>query len=295
MHLSIFKILFAMLNATTFYMADDGGGGDGAGGGDGDGKGGDGDGKGGDGDGKGGGVDDALAQLKAEHEKQMAELREANQKKVDDVLGQLKAKKDQLAAFDGFDPEMAQKLMSAMTQQEDQQLIKDGKFKELIEKHTEKLRATFEGEKAEWNNEKQGYLDNIASERSLRHTMLIDDALRKVAVQQNVLPKAIEDVVMRGREVFSVNDDNEIVALDKDGHMLKKEGGGLVTPESFIQDLKTIRPHYWPGDTGSGSRGTGDGGNGEDSLEAQLEVAVSRGDTESRSRILKEMREASMK
>ena len=66
--------------------------------------------------------------------------------KNSEILGSLKATKEQLARFEGIDPDAMKALLSKFSEDEDAALIKSGKIDEVINKRTERMKAGYEAE-----------------------------------------------------------------------------------------------------------------------------------------------------
>lgn len=193
-------------------------------------------------------VDEAVAGLKSKNEELIGEKR-----KIQDILKQ----------FDGLDPVKAAEALKFLEGNEEAQLIKDGKFNELIEKRTSVLKSDYEAKLSELttiNTELKKSGDNY---KTIYERKLVEDALREVAIQAKVRPEALVDILMRGTALFSVGADGSVEARDRDGKLLKNDEGLVVSPKVWIESLKSMSPHYWPESEGAGFRGRG-GSGGDD-------------------------------
>ena len=102
----------------------------------------------------------------------------------------------------------------------------------------------------------------ITTLSSTLSTVLVDGTLKSEAVKAGVLPTAVDDIVLRGRMIFSAQDGN-LVAKDSKGNALyDKDGTSPLAPASWLKDLKKNAPHLFTGMSGGGSNGNGGKGPG---------------------------------
>lgn len=89
-------------------------------------------------------------------------------------------------------------------------------------------------------------LEQINSLSGERRMTRIRDEVTKAALAHKVLDTAIEDVQLLAERMFD---------LDEQGRVIVKETG--LSPADWLSDLKTKRPHWWPGSRGGASGGSG--------------------------------------
>lgn len=151
------------------------------------------------------------------------------------------------------------KMKAQLESSEDARLIAQGKMDEVILKRTERVRADFETKLVETSTElsKAKEFNNHISQQF--NAYVVEDNLRKEAIAAGVLPHALDDAVRRAAGIFSMDTDKTIVARDKDGNLISRDGKTL-TPKLFVESLKETAPHFWPASKGSGLVGfTGEG------------------------------------
>ena len=126
-------------------------------------------------------------------------------------------------AFGDLDPAAVKAMMDTLGQSEEAQMIADGKIDEVIAKRTDKIKSKAEDDirsltdqLSESETSRNGY-----KQKYERKT--IDDAVREVAIKQGVLPHAMDDVIRRAGDVFSISDDGSLEARARDGSLLKGE------------------------------------------------------------------------
>ncbi len=85
---------------------------------------------------------------------------------------------------------------------------------------------------------------------------MLGDAIRSAALKTGALPGAADDIILRAKGVFTLNDEGEAVAVDKDGSaLLGKDGKTPLTPHEWAESLKDVAPHLWPQAEGTNAGG----------------------------------------
>lgn len=162
-----------------------------------------------------------------------------------------------LEKFKNVDPAKYQELMSIQRQIEEKKLIDAGKIDEVVEQRVNTMRSTYD---EQVNNLKES---NNTLTRQLE-TLIIDNNVRDQAIKNGVLPSAVDDVLLRAKTTFKVQE-GQAVALDAKGQVIYGKDGS--TPKGiseWLTELKTAAPHLFQPSDGVGARGsrvTGGGGN----------------------------------
>ena len=156
--------------------------------------------------------------------------------------------------FDGIDADSVKNMMKVFESSEEAKLIAEGKLDEVIKKRTEKVILTKESAIEELTGKYNELQEKHNTVDNLYKTEKVTNELRDAAEKLDVLPTAIDDVVMRGLGIFQVGDDRKVEARDKDGNLLKV-GSKVLSPELFVKDLQDKAPHFWPQSKGAGANG----------------------------------------
>lgn len=227
MHLSVSKLLKHLLfNFFRFHVADGGGGGL-----------------------------DITPEIQAAIDAAVAEATTGLKTKNSELLGDQKKLKDTLKQFEGLDPVAIRELMARFDNDEEAQLIKDGKISEVIEKRTEKLRAELGRQVKDAQDEAAAAKKQAAAFQG----RVLDDTIRAAASTAGLHPHAIEDALFRGRSMFSLDADGKAVQLGEDGNaVLGKDGKSAFSPSEWLEGMKETAPHWFP--TGNAGSGGGAGG-----------------------------------
>lgn len=112
-----------------------------------------------------------------------------------------------------------------------------------LERENEKLKK----ELSEAVQARDGYKNNIDQYH-------ISDAVRAAATKLKVQESAIEDALVYGERLFTINDNGDVVT---------KDGVGVtpgISAESWLTDMQSKRPHWWGGSMGGGAGGSKAGG-----------------------------------
>ncbi len=168
----------------------------------------------------------------------------ALQKQLDDLKKQ----------FEGIDPEAAKKAVEEARKKEEAVLIKEGKIEELLTKRTEAMRADYDKKLKDLQTAQQKAEAELAK-------IVIEKGLAEAAAKGKVLSSAVDDVVMRGRGIFKMQE-GKAVALNADGTAIFGKDGKPLTIEEWVGQLPASAPHLFEPTSGSGARGAGSGGGG---------------------------------
>lgn len=220
-----------------------------------------------DGKGGGGGTDDAVlndpkvkAAIAAAIEKEVTGLKSKNA----ELIGDSKKLKEQLARFEGIDPDVVRTIMKRFADDEEAGLIKAGKFDEVLEKRTSKMREDFQKQldAAKGDATKARQLAKAFQGR------VLDDAVRAAATKAGLHAHAIEDALFRARSMFSLDENGQAVQLGDDGKpVLGKDGKSAFGPSEWLEGMKEKAPHWFPASaSGGGAGGSGKGADGKKTM-----------------------------
>jgi hypothetical protein len=213
-----------------------------------------------------------LAELGLEiPEDKVAGLKEALTNKTQEVIDQavagLKAKNTQLmgtvkstkseldrlkSQFEGLDIDSVKALLTKAATDEETRLLAEGKIDEVLNARTERMRTSFE---RNLSAEKER-ADRAEAFANRFRDKVLADCIRTAAQKVGALPEAFEDIVLRARGTFTLNEEGEAVAVDKDGQaILGSDGKTPLSPLEWAESLREIAPHLWPKATGAGETG----------------------------------------
>lgn len=220
-------------------------------------------------------LDELTVNLSHAAKKQVEEAVLGLKTKNSEILDEKKALQDMVKKFDGIDIKQVKVATEFYEKNKDAEFLKDGSVEELIEKKTSLLTSDFETQINELNGKLGEAVQHGSTYQSLFESKVIDDGLRAEAIKQGVRPEAVEDVILRGRGIFSLDEKKQIEARDEDGKLAVTEDKKVLNVKNWITALKETSPHYWPESRGAGARG-GAGGNDSD-YEIKLAELASAG------------------
>lgn len=76
--------------------------------------------------------------------------------------------------------------------------------------------------------------------------------LTRLAAEKGVRTTAVDDVLLRGKQIFKLSDQGDVVAL-KDGNIVYNKDNQPLTINEYISELSETAPHLFEQSTGGGS------------------------------------------
>lgn len=170
-----------------------------------------------------------------------------------ELIAAQKQLKEQLQKFEGIDPEAVNNIIKRFADDEEAGLIKAGKLDEVLNKRTERMKASFEKETA-----KEKAAREAAEARVQKYArQVLENHIRAAAAEAGLHKHAIDDALLRAQSVFALDDDANPIAGED---VLGKDGKPLTLKEWFT-DMKERAPHWWPATQGGGASGGGGNNN----------------------------------
>jgi len=172
------------------------------------------------------------------------------------------------------DPEQVKKLMQQLENDEEAALIASGKVSEVVQRRTEKHMAAI-----------QAKLDAaIASEQAaIKKASVFTERVLKGQVAQEamaleVFDKALDDIWLRAKAQFVLDDTGTAVAKDEKGEIiLGKDGKSPFTIQEWMTELKEKAPHLFKvTNSGGGARKQRESGKDETNLPARERLRIAR-------------------
>ena len=204
-------------------------------------------------------VEKATSGIKANHDKLLDEKKKLQEK------------------FKGItDPEEALKALSLVNDNEDFRMLKDGKFEEVIAKRLSTATQEFETKITELNDKLSSNEMTATKYKSLFADTVRDLRIKEAALATGIFPNALDDILNKGRNIFSVSDDEvSVEARDSKGHLRKTTDDKILTVDAWIESLRKTSPHYWPQSKGGGLNP----GTDSNDLNAMIADAAKSGNT----------------
>ncbi len=170
-----------------------------------------------------------------------------------ELLGKLKTASDDLKRFDGIDPDAVRTVLSKFASDEESTLLKAGKIDEVLNKRTERM----QGEHSKALKAEQAARERSEAKAAKLAQRALDGAILEAA--KGCLDEAKDDVVLRARGLWRLNDDGDAVAMNGEEVVLGKDGKTPLSPSEWASSLRETASHLWPKAQGSNATGSGQG------------------------------------
>lgn len=189
-------------------------------------------------------------ELQAIIDKQVNEQVAGLKAKNSELLGKLKEQNDNLKRFEGIDPEQVKGILQRFDNDEEAKLIAAGKIDEVINKRTERLRHDID-KKLQTEKQRADQAEQFANKFRSR---VLADEIRAAAGKAGALTSAQEDLILRAKGIFQINDEGQAIAVDNEGDpVMGKDGRTPLTPIEWVDSLKESAPHLFPTASGTGA------------------------------------------
>lgn len=156
--------------------------------------------------------------------------------------------------FTDIDPELYREMREKAEKERTKKLIAADKVDEVVADAVKAARAGFDKQLKGVEDEKRKL--NIQLE-----SLLIDNSVRDSAAKSGVRAGAVEDVLLRARQVFKVVD-GKAVAFDGDKQLFGSTGDPLTVTEYITGKLTESAPHLFEPSQGGGARKAEGGSSG---------------------------------
>lgn len=193
---------------------------------------------------------------------QVAKLTEGLAKNRDDLKAEKKELQEKLSAFqnqwDGLDAKKVKETLALIEKNEDVKLLAEGKNEEVLQKRTQRL--TEEHDRVVQGLNKQ--IEDLTSQnlgfQNQIKTLRVEGEVRQAAVEQGLIPSAVDDALTRANSLFKVDESGNLVAQESGGSVVMgKDGRAPLTPAEWLEDMRPKASHWWPAPAGAGAQGGG--------------------------------------
>jgi len=171
-----------------------------------------------------------------------------------------------LAEFDGIDVEQAKEAMEQARQMKDKKLLDAGKIDELIAERTERMRQDYDGKVSALQKALENAEGSAGEFKNKLSTVVIDNSLQQAVSQVAAVRKgAMQDIIARGRSVWSLDDQGNPIPNGPDGSVLY--GADAKTPLSMTEWAESLvkeADYLFDGNAGGGGGGNDKGKSGGD-------------------------------
>lgn len=154
----------------------------------------------------------------------------------------------QLEKFKNVDPAKYNELLEIDRKIKEKELLDAGKVDELVNLRIKTMREAFEAEKNQLTND-------LSVANSKLEQLLIDNVIKTSAIKLGVIPEAVDDVVLRAKGVFRIENGLPIPKGSDGKVVYGKDGTSPMSVDEWLTGLKTSAKHLFQGSYGSGAGG----------------------------------------
>lgn len=132
--------------------------------------------------------------------------------------------------------------------------LDDTKINSIVEQRIRSKIAPIERERDLLTTQLAEAQDTIQNFTAEKRQNTIASAIRSACTSNKVVPDAVDDAVMLGERMFTIDETGRVVTRDDVG----------VTPgvdaRTWLTEMQPKRPHWWPASQGGGATGSGGAG-----------------------------------
>lgn len=172
-----------------------------------------------------------------------------------------------LEAFKDLDPTKVQEILDNERKIAEKKLIDAGDIEGLVNQRVNAMKTDHD----RMINDLTGKL--TVSNRQLE-TLLIDNSVREVASKIGVVPSAVDDVLLRAKTVFKVEEGAPVAKDPKGNTIYGKDGTSSLNIGEWLGGLKEQAPHLFGQSTGGGAHNRGPGQQGNTKLSPAQKIAA---------------------
>jgi len=172
---------------------------------------------------------------------------------VDDFRANNLKLKTALEKFNGLDPEKAAEIAAAYQGVTDGTYVENAKkadVDKMLESRTAEMQKKYESELTL-------AIETASTMKNELQTVKVNQALLTAGATAGLRKGAEADLLSRGREVFSLDDQGNLVARDEKGEVRYGAAGQAFSPGEFIKELASKAEHLFDPNAGGGAGGSG--------------------------------------
>lgn len=172
-----------------------------------------------------------------------------------------------LEKYGDVDPSKLQEMLENERKIQEKKLIDAGDIEGLVSQRVNTM-------KKEYDTKVNKLTEQLTTSNRQLETLLIDNAVREQAAKVGVVASAVDDVLLRAKTVFSVQD-GKPVAKDSDGKVIYgKDGTSTLAIGEWMGGLKEQAPHLFGQSSGSGANNRPGGAPNGQNLTAAQKIAA---------------------
>lgn len=154
----------------------------------------------------------------------------------------------QIDKFKGVDPTKHAELLELQRQLNEGELLKAGKIDEVVNGRVAAMRTELEGRATTAETALNAAQGQLA-------ILMIDNAVRAAATANGVLPTAVDDLILRARATFRMENGQPVPKNEKGETVYGKDATTPLAVGDWVVNMKKAAPHLFAGARGSGAGG----------------------------------------
>jgi hypothetical protein len=203
------------------------------------------------------------------------EIQEAIRKAVDsevsglknknqELLGKLKDYSERAKAIDALGGEDGIKQLMEMRQRleqdEDLKLFATGKREEYNERITRRAKADLQKQLEARDKVIEESQQKAKTLEQKLQRQVVTEQVRQAAAKAELFHGAVEDALLHASNVFSLDENGNLIARNADGELETGKDGKTLTIGEWLESMRESRPHWWPAQSGMGTKAGGNNG-----------------------------------
>lgn len=180
--------------------------------------------------------------------------------KNSEVIGKLKEAQEKMKQFDGLDVERLKNLQKQFEQNEEMQLLAEGKTEEVVNRRVELLKKDHNQQIEMLKTEISKYTDTLKQKDEHLRKLAVDSSVQHAYMALNFDPAALDDVIRIARDTFIMGEEGEVVPRDAKGNVLYgRDGKSVIGISEWLTVLADKKPYLRGVSKGGGAQGTKSG------------------------------------
>lgn len=107
----------------------------------------------------------------------------------------------------------------------------------------------------EWAQKESNYLNQVNTYKGKLHSNLLEGSIAQEVAKAGVKSSAITDVLLRAKTLFSVDENDNIIAKNGDEQLFERDGTTPLSMKSWLTKMTKEAPHWFEQSNGGGATG----------------------------------------
>lgn len=167
---------------------------------------------------------------------------------------------DKLKGYEGIDADAAREALKQAQEMKDKNLMDQGKFDELMEQRTDRMKKEYEGQIKSWKTKAETAESSAGTYKSKLEEVLIDAELSKALSKVGTLKQdSLEYLLPRGKKTWKLNEETtSMTPIGEDGNVLYgSDAKTPLTADEWAKGIAQTTPWFFEDTKGAGASGSG--------------------------------------